>query len=137
VIIHNNQFINPASYGIVIGGGNTGVTFANWSVTGNTIQLKRPGSIALVLRGQVQNSVFSGNTISANGPSDLTAIWSYAAVSGVSNAKIVFQNNRIDKTMKINFSQDPNFSSDCRFQNRDLQGNTLATFPDNSNGQCQ
>ncbi len=137
VIIHNNQFINPASYGIVIGGGNPGVTFANWNVTGNTIQLKHSGSIALVLRGQVQNSVFSGNTISANGPSDLTAIWSYPAVSGVSNAKNAFQDNRIDKSMKMNFSQDPNFNSDCRFQNRDLQGNTLSAFPDNSAGQCQ
>jgi hypothetical protein len=136
VTVQSNQFIDPSSYGIVIGGGGPSVTFANWNVTGNTIQLKRPGSFALVLRGQVQNSVFSGNTISADGRSDLVAIWSYSAVSGVANQKNAFQNNRIDKMMTMNFSQDPNFNGDCRFQNRDLQGNARADFPDNSSAQC-
>lgn len=136
VILQNNQFIDPASYGIVIGGGSPSVVFSNWNVSGNTIQIKRPGAIALVLRGQVQNSMFSNNTIVADGRSNLTAIWSYPAVGGVSNTKIAFQSNHIDKALTMNFSQDPNFGTDCRFQNRDLQGNAISGFPDNSSAAC-
>jgi hypothetical protein len=137
VILRSNQFINPSSYGIVIGGDSTGVTFATWSVTGNTIQLQRPGSIALVLRGQVQGSVFSGNTIAADGGSNLMAIWSYPSASGVANQKNVFQDNHIDKSLTVNFSLDPNFNTNCRFQNRDLQGNARADFPDNTSTSCR
>jgi hypothetical protein len=136
VTIQSNQFIHPSSYGIVVGGGNPSVAFANWNITGNTIQMNASGSIAVVLRGQVQNSVFSGNTIFSDGGHNLTAIWSYPAVSGVANTKLAFQNNHIDKALGMNFSQDPNFNSDCRFQNRDLQGNTLPAFPDNSSAEC-
>jgi hypothetical protein len=136
VTIQSNQFIHPSSYGIVVGGGNPSVAFANWNITGNAIQMNASGSIAVVLRGQVQNSVFSGNTISADGGHNLTAIWSYPAVSGVANTKLAFQNNRIDNALGMNFSQDPNFNSDCRFQNRDLQGNALPAFPDNSSAEC-
>ncbi len=136
VTIQSNQFVHPSSYGIVVGGGNPSVAFSNWNITGNTIQMNASGSIAVVLRGQVQNSVFSGNTISADGGHNLTAIWSYPAVSGVSNTKLAFQNNHIDKALGMNFSQDPNFNADCRFQNRDLQGNALPAFPDNSSGEC-
>lgn len=136
VILQSNQIIHPAFFGIVIGGGGPNVTFSNWSITGNTIEMKADGSIALLLRGQVQNSVFSGNTISNDGGSNVTAIWSYPAVSGVANTRLAFQGNHIDNTMAINFSQDPNFGADCRFQNRDLQGNALPNFPDNSSAQC-
>ncbi len=136
VIIQSNQFIDPASYGIVIGGNKTSVTFSNWKVTGNTIQLNRKGSFALVLRGQVQNSVFSGNTFVADGSGNPVAIWSYPVASGVANHSNVFQDNHIDKSMTMNFSQDPNFNTNCRFQNRDLQGNALPNFPDNSSAAC-
>lgn len=135
VILQSNQFIDPASYGIVIGGGSPSVVFSNWNVSGNTIQIKRSGAVALVLRGQVQNSMFSNNTIVADG-SNLTAILSYPAVGGVSNTKIAFQDNHIDKGLAMNFSQDPNFGTDCRFQNRDLQGNAISGFPDNSSAAC-
>jgi len=136
LIVQNNQFIKPSLYGIVIGGSGPTATFGNWTVTGNTIELARPGSIAMVLRGQVQHSVFSNNTFTASGPSNLTAIWSYQAVSGVVNLNNTFQNNRIDRSMAMILSQDPNFNTNCRFQNRDLQGQALPSFPDNSSVAC-
>ena len=138
VILQSNQFIKPSSYGLVIGGGGPGVSFSNWNITGNTIQLGKSGAIAIVMRGQVQNSTFVNNTISSDGSGhNLTAIWSYPAVSGVANLNNTFQDNRIDKALTMNFAQDPNFNSNCRFQNRDLQGQVRADFPDNSGSKCR
>lgn len=136
VTIQSNQLIRPSSYGIVIGGGNLSLTFSNWNISNNTIELSAAQSTAVVLRGQVQNSIFSGNTISTDGGLNMTAIWSYQAVSGLLNTKIAFQDNHIDNRLMMNFTQDPNFSSDCRFQNRDMQGNPLPDFPDNSATTC-
>ncbi len=138
VVLQSNQFIAPSSYGVVIGGGSPDVSFSNWNLLNNTIQLSNPGSIALVLRGQVENSTFSGNTILATGSGrSLTAIWSYPAVSGVSNRNNVFEDNRVDRAVVMNFSQDPNFNTNCRFKNRDLQGNPRQDFPDNSPTMCR
>jgi len=137
VILQNNQFIKPSSYGIVIGGGGPGVSFSNWNLSGNTIQLSKSGAIAIVLRGQVQNSLFANNTISSDGSGhNQIAIWSYPAVSGVANVQNIFQNNHVDKSITMNFALDPNFNSNCRFQNRDLQGQPLADFPDNTSANC-
>jgi len=138
VILQNNQFIKPSSYGIVIGGGGPNVSFSKWNLSGNTIQLGHGGAIAIVLRGQVQDSTFANNTISGDGSGhDQIAIWSYPAVSGVANLNNAFQDNHIDKALVMNFSQDPNFNTNCRFQNRDLQGQPRADFPDNSAGNCR
>jgi hypothetical protein len=138
VVLQSNQFISPSSYGVVIGGGGAAVSFSNWNLSNNTIQLSNPGSIALVLRGQVENSTFSGNTILTSGAGqNLTAIWSYPAVNGVSNRNNVFQDNHVDRAVMMNFTQDPNFNTDCRFQNRDLQGNPRPDFPDNSPAVCR
>lgn len=138
VVLQSNQFVAPSSYGVVIGGGNPNVSFSNWTLLNNTIQLSNPGSVAVVLRGQVENSTFSGNTILAMGNGqNLTAIWSYPAVTGVANRNNVFQDNHVDKAVVMNFSQDPNFNTNCRFQNRDLQGNLRQDFPDNSPTMCR
>lgn len=138
VVIQSNQFLAPSLYGVVIGGGNPDVIFSNWKLLNNTIQLGSSGSVAFVLRGQVQDSTFSGNTIVASGSArNLTAIWSYAAVGGLSNRNNDFENNRVDKGVVMNFSQDPDFNTDCRFQNRDLQGNVRQDFPDNSSSTCR
>ncbi len=138
VVVQSNQFVQPSSYGIVIGGGSSSVSFSNWTVANNTIQLGNSGSAGIVLRGQVQNSTFSGNTISSvNGAHGMTAIWSYQAVSGVANVDNAFQQNGIDRTLGMSFAQDPNFNTNCRFQNHDLQGQPLADFPDNSSAKCR
>jgi hypothetical protein len=121
----------------VIGGGGPNVAFFNWNLSGNTIQLSNSGATAIVLRGQVQDSIFASNTISSDGGHNLTAIWSYPAVSGVANLNNVFQDNKIDKELGMNFAQDPNFNNNCRFQNRDLQGQPRADFPDNSSSKCK
>lgn len=138
VILQNNQFVKPSFYGLVIGGGGPVGSFSNWNISGNTIQLGNSGAVAIVLRGQVQGSTFANNTISSDGSGhSLIAIWSYPAVSGVANLDNAFQDNHIDKALTMNFSQDPNFNTDCRFQNRDLQGQPRADFPDNSSSNCR
>ena len=137
VILESNQFIHPARYGMVMGGGH-GQTFNNWSVLRNTVQLNAAGSLGLVLRGQVKNSVFIENTIQGDGKSNnLTGIYSYPSESGIPNVNNSFQNNHIDKALRIDFSQDPNFNTNCRFQNRDLQGNARQDFRDNSSAKCR
>jgi hypothetical protein len=136
VVLRSNQFIRPSSYGIVIGG-SPGFSFSGWTVSGNTIQLGSSGSAGIVLRGQVQNSTFANNTISADsGKQNMIAIWSYPSVSGAANLTNAFQGNHIDKALEMNFTQDPNFNTDCRFQNRDLQGQARPDFPDNSSSAC-
>src|SRR5947209_213794 len=64
VVLKSNQFIKPSSYGIVIGGGGPGVSFSGWNLSGNPIQPSNSRAIAIVLRGQVENSTFADNTIS-------------------------------------------------------------------------
>ena len=138
VILQSNQFIHPARYGMVIGGGGPGETFANWNVLTNTVQMNAAGSVGIVLRGQVQNSVFTENTIQADGPArKLVGIYSYSSASGLANYNNSFQNNHIDQALSIDFSHDPNFNSNCRYLNRDLQGHTRQDFPDNSSAKCR
>jgi hypothetical protein len=138
VMVESNQIVHPGAYGIVIGGGDGSAVFKDWNVFNNSIQLNQANSVGLVLRGQVQNATFSGNTIAADGSArNLTAIWSYPAASGLQNLGNTFQNNQIDKTLTINFAQDPNFNTNCRFQNRDLQGQARQDFPDNSSAKCR
>lgn len=139
VILQSNQFIHPGLYGIVIGGGSTRDSFSGWNVLNNSLQMNATGSIGIVLRGQVQNSVFTDNTIQADGGTarNQAAILSYSSVSGLANFNNVFQNNHIDKAMRVDFSGDPNFNSNCRFQNRDLQGLVRQDFPDNSSSKCR
>jgi len=138
VILEANKIIHPASYGIVIGGGDGTRTFQNWNVINNSIQLNQANSVGLILRGQVKNSTFSDNTVSSDSSAgNLTAILSFPLASGMANSGNRFENNHLDKAMTINFSRDPEFSGDCRFLNRDLQGNPRSDFPDNSNNQCK
>jgi hypothetical protein len=135
VILESNQFIHSGRYGIVIGGMGA---FNNWRVQHNTVQMNAAESLGIVLRGQVQNSVFSDNTIQSDGNAhNLAAIISYSSSAGATNVNNSFQNNHIDKALRIDFSQDPNFHSNCRFQNRDLQGQPRQDFPDNSSAKCR
>ena len=134
VILQSNQFIHSAAYGIVIGGGTQ---FAHWNVSNNTIQMNATGSYGIVLRGQVQNSVFTENTIQSDGGHNQTAIFSFPSGQGQANVGNSFQDNHIDGSLRINFSQDPDFSTNCRYLNRDLQDRPLRGFPDNSGSQCR
>lgn len=138
VTVASNQFIHPMRYGIVIGGPSVQQTFANWNVNKNTITLNTPGTLGLSLGGQVQNSSFTGNTIQADNGSakNLLAILSFSESSSVSNSGNIFQDNHIDHALNIDFSHDPNFNTNCRYLNRDLQNNPLPSFPDNRSSQC-
>ncbi|MGC2695845.1 MAG: hypothetical protein WA738_08640 [Candidatus Angelobacter sp.] len=137
VTLQSNSFLHNLRYGIVIGGGDGKHAFTNWTVRSNTVAMGAPRSAGIVIRGEVLNATFSDNTVlSDSGIPNLTAIWSYQAASGLANLGNVFQNNHIDQSMSVNFSQDPNFNSNCRYQNRDLQGRVRLDFPDNTSTQC-
>jgi hypothetical protein len=138
ITLQSNQFIHPGEYGIIMGGGFPGATFANWNVVGNTIMLNATNSSGIGIQGEVQNSAFAGNTIQSDSSTahNMVALWSFSQTPGVSNSNNVFQDNHIDKALAVNFSQDPNFDSDCRHQNRDLQGNARQDFPDNRSTTC-
>jgi hypothetical protein len=137
ILVQNNQFIHSSKYAMVIGGFNNSQTFTDWNVSGNSIKMNTSGSIGIVLHGQVRNSLFTQNTIQSDGGHDLTAIWSYSTNSSVANLSNAFQDNHIDNSLRVDFSQDPNFNTNCRYQNRDLQGHPIPGFPDNSGSACK
>ncbi len=139
ITLQSNQFIHPREYGIIVGGGFPGATFANWSVVGNTITLNTTNSSAIGIQGEVQNSTFAGNTIQSDSASahNMSAMWSFSWVPEAINFNNVFQDNHIDKSLAIDFSRDPNFNTNCRHKNLDLQGNARQDFPDNSSSACQ
>lgn len=136
VTIQSNQFIHPAAYGIVIGGSEPQQKFLGWKVLNNIIAIDTPGTVGLVLRGQVQISTFAGNKIFSDQAAkpNVIAIWSYPSGPGVANFGNTFVNNQLDITQRIDFSQDPFFHQNCRFMNRDLQERPRLDFPDNSAG---
>jgi hypothetical protein len=138
ITLKSNQFIHPQQYGIIMGGGFPGATFANWNVVGNTITLNATNSTGIGIQGEVQNSIFSGNTIQSDSTTahTITGLWSIPTNPNAANFNNVFQDNHIDKTLAVDFSRDPNFNTDCRHQNRDLQGNARQDFPDNSSSAC-
>lgn len=137
VTLRSNQIIHPAFYGVVIGGGQPDNVFSGWTVADNTIVLGDSGAAGIVLRGHVGNSTFSGNTITADRTlHHAFAIFSYEIANGFASPDNVFEQNKVDKSLLVDFSQDPSFNSDCRYQNTDLQGNPLQSFGNNSSNPC-
>jgi hypothetical protein len=67
VQIRNNRIIHPREYGIVIGGGGR---YANFEVTGNTIQINSKSVRGIYLQGNVSNARIEGNTFIADPPAD-------------------------------------------------------------------
>lgn len=139
ITLQSNQIIHPHQYGIIMGGGFPGATFANWNVVGNTITLNATNSSGIGIQGEVQNSTFAGNTIQTDSASahNMSGIWSLSRVPEAANFNNVFQDNHIDKSLAVDFSRDPNFNTNCRHKNRDLQGNVRQDFPDNSSSACR
>ena len=139
ITLQSNQFIHPREYGIIMGGGFPGATFANWTVVGNTITLNATNSSGIGIQGEVQNSTFAGNTIRSDSSTahNMSGLWSLSRTPEAANSNNVFQDNQIDKALAIDFSRDPNFNTNCRHQNRDLQGNAREDFPDNSSSACR
>jgi hypothetical protein len=139
ITLQSNQFIHPRQYGIIMGGGFPGATFANWNVVGNTITLNATNSSGIGIQGEVQNSTFAGNTIQTDSASahNMSGLWSFSRTPEAANVNNVFQDNHIDKALAVDFSRDPNFNTNCRHKNRDLQGNVRQDFPDNSPSACR
>ncbi len=137
VTLRSNQFIHPAFYGVVIGGGQPDNVFSGWTVADNSIILGDSRTAGIVLRGHVRNSTFSGNTIRAeHDVHQAFAIFSYEIANGFASPENAFEQNKIDKSLLVDFSQDPSFNSDCRYQNTDLQGNPIQSFGSNSSSPC-
>ncbi|HEX7287340.1 MAG TPA: hypothetical protein VF532_14230 [Candidatus Angelobacter sp.] len=133
ITLESNKFIHPALFGIMIGGESQTQMFSRWKVIHNTIEIGVAHAAGLVLRGQVQRSMFADNTIVSDrsAPQQVVAIWSYPSGSQTANFGNVFKNNQLDNSQRIDFSLDPNFDSNCRFQNHDSRNRALPGFPDN------
>lgn len=136
VIFESNEIIHPFPYGIVIGGNHPQQKFSGLRILDNTIELGSSAAVGIALRGQVQDSVFAGNKVfpDASVSKPATAMWVFPSGAGVVNRSNFFQDNQFDRSLSMNFSADPDFDTDCRFGNRDLQGRPLPEFPDNSDG---
>jgi hypothetical protein len=65
VRIYNNQIIHPKKWGLVIGGGKR---YANFQITGNTIQINAPSAIGIFLTGNVTNALIENNKFIADPP---------------------------------------------------------------------
>jgi len=133
VLLESNQIIHPVAYGIVIGGSHPEQRFSGWRVLNNTIELSSPDTIGIVLQGQVKGATFSGNKVFTDDPNPkgTIAIWSYSSGNGVINGGNIYQDNQFDRALAMDFSADPDFDTNCRIGNRDLQDRPLADFPDN------
>ena len=135
VTLQSNRFIHPSLYGIVLGGASQQQKFSRWSIRDNTIEVDAPHVVGVILQGQVQGVTFESNKVFSDSPppKNVTAIYSFPTVNGVTNFGNSFVNNQIDSSQHIDFSRDPDFNTNCRFQNRDLHGHPLPDFPDNTN----
>jgi copper-binding protein NosD len=134
VRLESNRIIHPSAYGIVMGGPSQNQVFSRWRVTNNTIEIDHPNVAGLVLRGQVQDSTFADNRIFSDQPAprNVTGVWSFPSGAQSANFSNIFRNNQLDRSHRIDFSRDPFFNSNCRFQNRDAQNLALPDFPDNT-----
>jgi hypothetical protein len=135
VVIERNQIVHPRSYGIVIGGSGT---YDSFQVRGNTVQINRPGVIALVLQGNVNNALIADNSFLAE-PLPMRA----TAIRSLSNGRAAGPNrnnsylgNKISEKLKITFSDHLRKEESCVTNNRDEQGHSLRDLPDNRSPIC-
>src|SRR6185312_1541435 len=99
----------------VIGGSNREQLFSQWRVLNNAVELDSSGTIGMVLRGQVQGAIFSGNKVFSDNTNAIRtiAIWSYSSGNGVANGGNIYQDNHFDRALGMNFSADPDFNTNC------------------------
>lgn len=134
VRIESNRIVHPRSYGIVIGGPGT---YADFQISGNTIEIDKAGVIGLVFRGNVTGAVVSGNSIVAENGVKATAIRNYAGGwSAGPNVNNVYESNRISGGLRVIFSGLSWKSRSCAFGNRDEHGNPSRELADNHAGSC-
>lgn len=134
VRIEHNQIIHPRSYGIVVGG--TG-TYANFKISGNTIEINKQGVIGLVFSGNVTGAKVNGNTIVADSNVRATAIRNYAGewLAGP-NVNNVYESNRIGGNLRVRFNGLSWQSRSCIHGNQDEDGKPSKELRDNHQGPC-
>lgn len=134
VRIEQNQIIHPRSYGIVVGGDGT---YNGFKISGNTVQINKPGVIGLVFRGNVTGAVVSGNSIVTDSSVKATAIRNHAGEwSAGPNVNNAYESNRISSGLRVSFNGLSWKSRSCIFGNRDERGNPSKELGDNHAGPC-
>ncbi len=134
VRVERNQIIHPRKYGIVVGGEGT---YEGFKISGNTIEINKPGVIGLVFSGDVTKAVVSGNSIVADSPVKATAIRNYAGTWAAGpNVNNVYESNRISGGLRVRFNGLSWQSRSCIHGNRDENGKPSKELGDNHAGPC-
>jgi hypothetical protein len=134
VRIERNQIIHPRSYGIVVGG--TGA-YEGFKISGNTIQINKPGVIGLVFSGNVTGADVSGNAILADSKVRATAIRNYAGSwSAGPNVNNIYESNRISRSLRVRFNGLSWMSRSCIHGNQDENDKPSGELKDNHQGSC-
>jgi hypothetical protein len=133
VRIERNQIVHPHLYGFVIGGGGV---YDDFQVRGNTVQINRPGVIALVLQGNVRNALIAENSFLSENQTRGTAIRTLSAGNAGPNGSNNYQGNKINEKLKFTFKERSYKKDNCMSGNRDEGGRPLRDLPDNHDGPC-
>ena len=130
VLAQYNQIILAKSYGIVVGGSGT---YSNFTFQYNTISLYY-GAVALVIQGNVTNSIFSRTSLITSNLAGATgtAIW----VRNSGNFGNVFQFNQLLSGYPVTFSSPSSEFQNCAFGNWDQLGTQRSDFPNTQGTQC-
>lgn len=126
--IQANQIIHPRNYGMVIGGGGS---YADFDISGNTIQINKPGVIGLLFQGNVTGTVVRDNNITAESRVKATAIRNTGT-----NVNNVYEANRMSSSLKAAFQGSSSQSRSCFFGNVDETAKPSKEFADNHRGTC-
>ena len=134
VRIEQNQIIHPRSYGIVIGGDGT---YADFKISGNTIQIDKSRVIGLVFQGNVTGAVVRGNSILAESGVKAAAIRNHAGDWPAGpNVNNTYESNRISSGLRAEFKGLSWQSRSCVFGNLDEHGKPSKDLKDNHAGPC-
>jgi hypothetical protein len=136
VKIESNQIIAPKKYGFVIGGGGI---YTRFHIFKNTVQIKDSGVSGIVFQGNVTKSVIEDNTFAAerSAAGNSVAIKNFSAGRQMgANQDNVYQNNRIDSSLKTVFYAPSKQSQNCFAGNVDERGNPRKDLKDNHSGPC-
>jgi hypothetical protein len=119
---------------MVIGGGGS---YADFDISGNTIQINKSNVIGLLFQGNVTGTVVHDNSIIAESRVKATAIRNTSPTfSGGANVNNVYEANRISSSLKAAFQGSSSQSRSCFFGNVDETGKASKEFADNHRGTC-
>jgi hypothetical protein len=134
VRIESTLIIHPRRFGIVVGGGGS---YADFKITGNTIQMNQRNAIGIVFQGNVTGAVVKGNKFVAESQVKATVVRTFAADRHFSpNVNNVYEGNMVSSSLRALFQGDSSRSRSCFFDNKDENGKPSKEFADNHHGTC-